>query len=312
MLLNFNRLTKGKMEFDLENPLTGFEEHHFDAVSALFASESDHMPSFLAFKSTDVRFCLRRDSLSLISQTQSAYKFDRYMAYLAVNYIDRFLSEQVVTENRPWIVRILVIASLSLAAKMTNFNLSLSDIQRDVGVIFDAQSIPRMESLILTTLEWRLRSITPFSFLHFCMSLFQLGDSSLTQPLKRRASDIIFSTQYETKLFEYKPSIIAASALLCAADELIPLRFSSFLAAISECQYLTKEELMNALAVIREMLIEGRESTVDKLTPKSVLECECTTSECEKPTNLDGDSMKRRKLNDFRDETFRISHIQRC
>lgn len=116
----------------------------------------------------------------------------------------------------------------------------------------------------------------------------------------------------ETKLFEYKPSIIAASALLCAADELIPLRFSSFLAATSECQYLTKEELMNALAVIREMLIEGRESTVDTLTPKSVLECECTTSECEKPTNLDGDSMKRRKLNDFRDETFRISHIQRC
>lgn len=73
MLLNFNGLTKGKMEFDLENPLTGCGEHHFDAVSALFASESDHLPSFLAFKSTDVRFCLRRHSLSLISQVNTLH-----------------------------------------------------------------------------------------------------------------------------------------------------------------------------------------------------------------------------------------------
>ncbi|MCD7453307.1 hypothetical protein HAX54_020472 [Datura stramonium] len=306
------------MEFDLENPLTGFEEHHIDAVSALFTAESDHTPSFLAFKSTDVRFSLRRHSLSLISQAQSSYKFNGYIAYLAVNYIDRFLSRQVVLENKPWIVRILVIASLSLAAKMRNIDLSLSDIQRDVGLIFDAQSIHRMESLILATLNWRLRSITPFSFLHFFTSVFQLGDSSLTQSLKQRASDIIFSAQYEIKLFDYKPSIVAASALLCAADELIPLEFSSCLGAISECQYLNKEELMNALAVMREMLIKGQESAVDAescsmLTPKSVLECERTSSICETPTNQDRDNMKKRRLSDLRDDqTFQISQVQWC
>ncbi|XP_060193614.1 putative cyclin-D6-1 [Lycium barbarum] len=282
MIPNLNGLTKGKMELDLENPLTGSEEHHFDS---LFATESDHTPSFLAFKCTDVRFSLRRHSLFLISQVQSSYKFDRYVAYLAVNYIDRFLSQQEVLENKPWIVRILVIASLSLAAKMRNIDLSLSDIQRDIGLIFDPQSIHRMESLILTTLKWRLRSITPFSFLQFFISFLQLSDSSMTQSLKKRASDIIFSTQYEIKFFEFKPSIIAASALLCAADELIPLQLTSFLAAISECQYLNKEELMNALAIMREMPIERQESTVDAescstLTAKSVPECERTSSQC--------------------------------
>ncbi|KAJ8549655.1 hypothetical protein K7X08_033362 [Anisodus acutangulus] len=304
------------MEFDLEYPLTGFEEHHFHAFSTLFDTESDHSPSFLAFKSTDVRFSLRRHSLFLISQAQSSYKFDDYIAYLAVNYIDRFLSKQVVLENKPWIVQILVIASLSLAGKMRNVDLPLSDIQRDVGLVFDAQSIKRMESLILTTLNWRLRSITPFSFLHFFISFFQLGDSSLTQSIKQRASDIIFGTQYEIKLFEHKPSILAASALLCAADELIPLQFSSCLAAISECQYLNKEELMNALTVMREMLIELGESIVDAdscstLTPKSVLECERTSSQCETPINQDRDNIKRPRLSDLRDDqTFQISQVQ--
>lgn len=61
------------MEFDLENPLTGFEEYYFDAVSALFATESDHMPSFLAFESTDARLSLRRHSVFLISQVNKLH-----------------------------------------------------------------------------------------------------------------------------------------------------------------------------------------------------------------------------------------------
>ncbi|PHT48067.1 putative gamma-aminobutyrate transaminase 3, mitochondrial [Capsicum baccatum] len=58
-------------------------------------------------------------------KAQSSYKFDGYIAYLAGNYIDRFLSEQAVPENKPWIVRILVIASLSLAAKMRNVDFTV-------------------------------------------------------------------------------------------------------------------------------------------------------------------------------------------
>lgn len=117
-------------------------------------------------------------------------------------------------ENKPWIVRILVNASLSLAAKMMNINnLSISHIiipvsnnnssmnqaeQRDdEGLIFDLQSIHRMENLILTTLNWRLRSITPFAFLQYYNSLFEFSnDESLSQSLEDRASDIIFCSHY--------------------------------------------------------------------------------------------------------------------
>lgn len=59
------------MKFDLENPLTSSKEHENDTVSALFAAESDHMPSFFSFKSTDIPFFIRRHAFSLISQVNT-------------------------------------------------------------------------------------------------------------------------------------------------------------------------------------------------------------------------------------------------
>lgn len=44
----------------------------------------------------------------------------------------------------------------------------------------------------------------------------------------------------EIKLLEYKPSIIAASALLSASHELFTLQFTSFKASILSCEFLNK------------------------------------------------------------------------
>lgn len=43
----------------------------------------------------------------------------------------------------------------------------------------------------------------------------------------------------DIKLFKYKPSVIAASALLYVAEKFIPLQFSSFRNAIFRCEYVT-------------------------------------------------------------------------
>ena len=61
--------------------------------------------------------------------------------------------------------------------------------------IFDTQTINRMELLILDALNWRMRSITPFSFVHFFISVLELKDPSFSQPLKNRATEIIFKAQ---------------------------------------------------------------------------------------------------------------------
>nr|GMD05226.1 putative cyclin-D6-1 [Ipomoea batatas] len=254
------------MDFNLENPFTSFNDHHLDAVPALFAGESDHMPSLLSFND-QISFSIRREAFSLTYRTQFVYKFDRSIAYLAMNYIDRFLSRQAVLENKPWVVRILVISCLSLAAKMRCIDLCLSDIQRDEGLVFDSQSVHRMEGMILSSLKWRL-SISSLPYI---------------------------------KLFEYNPSVIAASALLYVAEKLIPMEFLSFKNAIFQCEYVKSDEILNCLSVMRETVTRGIESSIDamsdcSLTPRSVLRRESGMM-----PERDGD-MKRRRLNKFCDD----------
>lgn len=120
-----------------------------------------------------------------------------------------------------------------------------------------------------------MRSITPFSFISYFISLFKLRDPSLKQAIKARATEIIFKAQNgkypekerrkkkkkkstsighfssalahkifisfaEIKLLKFRPSIIAASALLSAAHELLPLQYPCFRKATSNCSYVNK------------------------------------------------------------------------
>lgn len=67
--------------------------------------------------------------------------------------------------------------------------------QCDGGMIFEKQTIQKMEALVLGALKWRMRSITPFSFLAFFITLFKLKDPSMETVLKNRAAQIIFKCQ---------------------------------------------------------------------------------------------------------------------
>ncbi|XP_058108992.1 putative cyclin-D6-1 [Magnolia sinica] len=78
---------------------------------------------------------------------------------------------------------------------MKKSTFSLTSFQSEEGIIFDTQTIQRMELLILSVLKWRMRSVTPFTFLLFFLSFFKRNDPPLKQALKARATEIIFKAQ---------------------------------------------------------------------------------------------------------------------
>lgn len=306
------------MEFDLENPLTSLKEYVSDTIPDLFVSESDHIPSrnFLhCLKTSDFYVSFREEAISRILQAQYSCNYDLFIPYLAVNYMDRFISRQEIPQGKPWILRLLVISCLSLAAKMKNKHFSISNSQEaEAGFIFDTQTINRMELLVLDALNWRMRSITPFSFVHFFVSLFELKDPSSSQPLKDRATEIIFKAQNEIKFLEFKPSIIAASALLVASNERFPLQFPCFKCSIYSCEFVNEEKLLECFNALQEMVeMEWYESMLDTMswtrTPLSVLDRHFTKSESEttsiitSTTTITNGStvpeIKRRKLNGY-------------
>ncbi|KAH7576840.1 hypothetical protein JRO89_XS01G0160200 [Xanthoceras sorbifolium] len=184
-----------------------------------------------------------------------------------------------------------------------------------------------MEYLILGALKWRMRSITPFSFLSFFISLFQLDEPPLIiQALKTRATEIILNTQNDIKLLEFKPSIISASALLSASHELFPLQFTCFKNAILKCSYVNK-----CYNTIQAIAMDGYdESGIDTVsssdTPVNVLDRRFSSSESDKtngttitttdtsPSPPERDSSKRRKIATGYCDNHRIqlSQTQQC
>uniref|UniRef100_A0A2P2J6N4 B-like cyclin n=2 Tax=Rhizophora mucronata TaxID=61149 RepID=A0A2P2J6N4_RHIMU len=318
------------MEFDLENPLTNSQELvHLDGVSGLFLAESDHMPSenySETLKATGLDVSFRQEAISSIWQVSR--NSDPFFSYLAVNYLDRFLSSQVITHPKPWFISLLAISCVSLAAKMKDTEFSVSNIQGGGIFIFDTQTIHRMEVLVLGALKWRMRSITPFSFISFFISMFALKQPPLRQALRTRATEIMLKAQKDIKLLQFKPSTIAASALLCVSQELFPLQFSSFRNAISNCPYVNKENMFECCDAMQDIAMEGYESalafeTVASLdTPVNVLDRHFSSTESEEASRTITSSRtslraekdtKRRRMNGYcNNQSVQLSHIQHC
>ncbi|CAN1161093.1 Putative cyclin-D6-1 [Linum perenne] len=259
------------MEFNLENPLTNYNGE----LHSLFFIESEHTPSF-SFSLNS----FRHEALSSILQVSCS--FNPFLSYLAINYLDRFLSSRGIPQQKPWMVKLLAVSCVSLAAKMMNrtTNLSLNDIQGNDnnggGFMFDPRTIHRMETLILGALKWRMRSVTPFSFLSFFTHYFKLKDPPLLQALRARATQIILRAQNDVKMVGLKPSVIAASALLSACHELFPLQFSCFRNGILGCSYVNKEVMADSYEKMQELAMEEYESVMDRVscsdTPVNVLD----------------------------------------
>lgn len=331
------------MEFNLENPFTNFhdlfndddEDNTETILESLFLVESDHMPSesyTKTLKDSDLDNSLRSRAVSSI--LQFSCKFDPFLSYLAVNYMDRFLSSQEMPQPKPWMRRLLAVSCFSLAAKMRQIEFSYTHFRAGGGLIFDTQTIQRMECLILGALKWRMRSITPFTFLSYFISLFKLKDLTVQKALKTRATEIIFQAQIDIKLIEFKPSIIAASALLFASRERFPLQFQCFRKAISNCIYVNKENMLRCYNAMQATSMDDEyESEIDlelssytpvldrrvsssesDTTDVTTTNTKATTSSSSTSTKLRPEiDTKRRKLSGYcNNRSIQLSQTQQC
>ncbi|KAI3457276.1 hypothetical protein Pfo_013939 [Paulownia fortunei] len=267
------------MEFDLENPLPPSK----DKFPSLFDIENDHMPSKIylqSLNSAGSHLSIRREIVSSIFHFSS--NFDPFLSYLAINYMDRFLSTHSIPDGKPWILKLVAISCISLALKMKKTEFSVSDLMHDGGFMLDSLTIERMEMLILGALKWRMRSANPFSFASYFISFFKFKDKPSIQALKNRSTEIILKAQNDIKLLEFKPSVISASALLCAAYELFPMQLTSFRDAICSCSYVNKENLLHCYDLMQDVAMEGYESVLamdsSSCTPANVLDLHCFSS----------------------------------
>ncbi|WZZ06591.1 hypothetical protein YC2023_092512 [Brassica napus] len=238
-------------------------------------------------------------------QVQAYYSFQPLTAYLAVNYMDRFLYARRLPETSGWPMQLLAVACLSLAAKMEEVLVpSLFDFQVEgVKYIFEAKTIQRMELLVLDVLDWRLRSVTPFSFLSFfAYKIDPLGTS--LGFFRSHATEIILSNIKEASFLEYKPSSIAAAAILCVANELPSLSSAANSHDSPEtwCDGLSKEKIVRCYKLMKAMAIENNRRNSPRVIAKlrvSVRAASTLMRPSDESSSSSSSPSKRRKLSDY-------------
>ncbi|KAI7997025.1 putative cyclin-D7-1 [Camellia lanceoleosa] len=142
----------------------------------------------------------------------------------AANYFDRFLSMNQCKGWKYWMVELLAIACLSVAYKFgETTHLPLHEIQmEDLDHSFQSSLIQRMELTLLKTLGWRLGSVTTYSYIELLMWNFDSLTSFLLGELTTRVTDLLLSTLSDSKFVEFRPCVVAISALRCVIQDSLP------------------------------------------------------------------------------------------
>ncbi|CAN8235819.1 unnamed protein product [Cochlearia groenlandica] len=286
-----------------------------DSIACCIEDERHFVPGldYLSrFESQSLDASVREDAVTWILKVQAYYSFQPLTAYLAVNYMDRFLYARRLPEINGWPMQLLAVACLSLAAKMEEVLVPcLFDFQVEgVKYIFEAKTIKRMELLVLSVLDWRLRSVTPFTFLsYFAYKIDPLG--TFLGFFLSNATEIILSNIKEASFLEYWPSSIAAAAILCVANELPSLSSVSNNHKRSPetwCEGLSKEKIVRCYKLMKAMAIENNRRNSPRVIAKLRVSVKATStlmwssdessfsSSSSSTSSLSSSTSKRRKL----------------
>ncbi|CAL5085672.1 unnamed protein product [Urochloa decumbens] len=271
----------------------------FDAAGAVFPVDTDEYVRALLEKETDhlplegyaerlehagLESSWRRDAMGWICKVHSYYNFGPLSLYLAVNYLDRFLSLHNPPDGKP-VKQLLSVACLSLAVKMEETVVPLPvDLQVcDPEFEFDARNIGKMEVIILTALKWRMQAVTPFTFISYFLHKFSEGKPP-SFALASRCADIIVGTLKGSTFLSFRPSEIAAAAVLAAVSANQVIGFGSVLSA-SEIP-VNKEMVDRCYELMQERALVKKRGHINgsPSVPQSsigVLDAACFSFRCE-------------------------------
>ncbi|XP_008811014.1 cyclin-D4-1-like [Phoenix dactylifera] len=218
--------------------------------------EPEHLPRgdyAERLRSGALDLSIRRESIDWIWKVHAHYNFGPLSAYLSVNYLDRFLSTYELPQGKTWMMQLLSVACLSLAAKMEETEVPLLlDLQ--VGkskYVFEARTIQRMELLVLSTLKWRMQAVTPFSFIDYFLHKFNDGNSPTKLSISR-SMELILDTVGGTDFLAFRPSEIAAAVALSALGETQTVDVEK---GVSCCNLIAKERVLRCYEVIQENIL---------------------------------------------------------
>ncbi|KAI5435553.1 cyclin-D4-2 [Lathyrus oleraceus] len=249
-----------------------------ESLEALVEKECLHMPAsdyVSRLKIGDLDLEGRMEAIEWIQKVGMHFGFGPLCVYLAVNFMDRFLAAVDMLKDKIWSIQLLAVASLYLAAKIdeTVVPRSLDMKMNEEKYLFDNKTILKMELMILTTLNWRMQSITPFSFIDYFLNKLS-NDPVPTEDSFSQSFQLIMRTIRGLDFIQFKPSEIAAAVAvtLSAEGENQTIEIDKSVSLLT--QYVEKEKVMKCIEMFQQLTSSGSASEEDSITttnaPESV------------------------------------------
>ncbi|KAL6523652.1 hypothetical protein OROGR_017255 [Orobanche gracilis] len=223
-----------------------------DCIGPMVERESEHLPRddyLMRLRIGELDASLRGDALDWIIKAGTHLNFGALYLYLAMNYMDRFLSVYNLPGGKAWAVHLVAVACLSLAAKFDEVNVpNTVDLQAgEPRFLFQAKTIQRMEIMVLNYLKWNIKPYTPLNFVEYFLRKMNDDIDIPSGPLIKISIQIILSTIKGIEFLEFKPSETAAAVAVCVSGEKRAIDIDKALSIVEKGRVLKCIELIQDL-----------------------------------------------------------------
>ncbi|XP_024012552.1 putative cyclin-D7-1 isoform X2 [Eutrema salsugineum] len=163
------------------------------------------------------------ESISMDLEKESCFSNhgDKFIQFLVSKKLTdaRFRSVQwLIQEWTNWMVELVAVTSLSIASKFNEVTSpSLQELQMEgLNHLFHHKTVLEMELILLNALDWRVNSVTSYSFSQLVVTKVGLVGGEAMMNL---ITDHLLDDLCDLKMLEYAPSVVAVAAVWDVAIE---------------------------------------------------------------------------------------------
>merc|ERR1719186_1209563 len=162
----------------------------------------------------DITFSMRATLVDWLVEVAEEYKLNTQTIYLAVSYIDRFLSEMSVERSK---LQLVGTASMLIAAKFQEiYPPPLKEFVFITDNSYSKQEVLQMEKLVLQVLDFVVSAPTSHEFLSHYSRMFEVEDKTLHLALYLNELSLLDGGTF----LSFPPSLLAASSLVLSRHTL--------------------------------------------------------------------------------------------
>ncbi|KAG9436706.1 cyclin-A2 [Apis mellifera carnica] len=240
------------------------DEYRADIYNYLRVAETHHRPKpGYMKKQSDITYSMRSILVDWLVEVAEEYRLQTETLYLAVSYIDRFLSYMSVVKSK---LQLVGTAAMFIAAKYEEiYPPEVGEFVYITDDTYPKKHVLRMEHLILRVLSFDLTVPTPLTFLmEFCIS------NNLSEKIKFLAMYLCELSMLEGDPYlQFLPSHLAASAIALARHTLLEemwpheleLSTAYSLKDLKECILCLNKTFYNALNIRQQAIQEKYKSS---------------------------------------------------